>query len=259
VSDKYWIKYIADNIEATGINYETYLEQRIAALEAQELGFVATIAELEAWQSDAREALQTAIVTGGDQLEKIAELEAEAGAEKILRNSDKKLIARLMAETDQQSKQIASLRKVVDREQAAYDKLNNAFINLNLDCDKLRQQASKHKALCDSIDKSNLVVVNEDDASLWYSGTHAADDWPEGFYCENPVAAEIDRLRREADEADTLIAKQRELLTGVANALRGEPDQLHSHSHHDLPERALKMRQQVARMPHPPADSGEAK
>jgi hypothetical protein len=92
-------------------------------------------------------------------------------------------------------------------------------------------------------------VVNEDDANLWYSGASTEDDWPEGFHCENPVAAELDRLRREADEADTLIAKQRELLTGVANALRGEPDPLRSHSHHDLPERALKMREQVARMP----------
>lgn len=58
-------------------------------------------------------------------------------------------------------------------------------------------------------------------------------------------AAEIERLtaecavaRKDVDEAETLVSKQSALLTGVANALRGDPPPLASHGHHDLPERA---------------------
>jgi len=45
----------------------------------------------------------------------------------------------------------------------------------------------------------------------------------------------------DADEVaylDALLARQRAILTGVANALRGDPGPLASHSHHDLAERA---------------------
>jgi hypothetical protein len=42
----------------------------------------------------------------------------------------------------------------------------------------------------------------------------------------------------EVDYLDALLARQHEILTGVANALRGDPGPLASHSHHDLAERA---------------------
>lgn len=42
----------------------------------------------------------------------------------------------------------------------------------------------------------------------------------------------------EVDHLDALLARQRAILTGVANALRGDPGPLASHSHHDLAERA---------------------
>jgi hypothetical protein len=42
----------------------------------------------------------------------------------------------------------------------------------------------------------------------------------------------------ELDELHALVDRQRTILTGVANALRGDPGPLASHSHHDLAERA---------------------
>ena len=44
--------------------------------------------------------------------------------------------------------------------------------------------------------------------------------------------------RAEIDHLDALLARQHAILTGVANALRGDPGPLASHSHHDLAERA---------------------
>lgn len=52
------------------------------------------------------------------------------------------------------------------------------------------------------------------------------------------LTAERDAARKDVDEAETLVSKQAALLTGVANALRGDPAPLASHGHHDLPERA---------------------
>ena len=51
---------------------------------------------------------------------------------------------------------------------------------------------------------------------------------------EASTADEVDRL-------DALLARQHAILTGVANALRGDPGPLASHSHHDLAERAAAM------------------
>ena len=48
----------------------------------------------------------------------------------------------------------------------------------------------------------------------------------------------VRELEAEAEINHRLISRQSDLLTGVANALRGEPDELSTHSHHDLPERA---------------------
>ena len=48
---------------------------------------------------------------------------------------------------------------------------------------------------------------------------------------ETPTADEVEYL-------DALLARQHAILTGVADALRGDPGPLASHSHHDLAERA---------------------
>jgi hypothetical protein len=52
------------------------------------------------------------------------------------------------------------------------------------------------------------------------------------------VTADLDAFRAELDELHALVARQSAILTGVANALRGPPGPLASHSHHDLAERA---------------------
>ena len=54
-------------------------------------------------------------------------------------------------------------------------------------------------------------------------------------------AAEIDRL-------DALLSRQHAILTGVANALRGNPDPLALHGHHDLAERAAAVVAELARL-----------
>lgn len=59
--------------------------------------------------------------------------------------------------------------------------------------------------------------------------------------------SERDRLRAELDELHTLVARQAAILTGVANALRGPPGPLASHSHHDLAERAAEMAEERRR------------
>ena len=51
---------------------------------------------------------------------------------------------------------------------------------------------------------------------------------------ETPTADEVGYL-------DALLARQHAILTGVADALRGDPGPLASHSHHDLAERAAAM------------------
>ena len=45
----------------------------------------------------------------------------------------------------------------------------------------------------------------------------------------------------EVDHLDALLARQHAILTGVADALLGDPGPLASHSHHDLAERAAAM------------------
>lgn len=62
------------------------------------------------------------------------------------------------------------------------------------------------------------------------------------------VVAELDRARDETDYLDALLARQHAILTGVANALRGDPGPLASHSHHDLAERAAAAVAEVARL-----------
>ncbi len=48
------------------------------------------------------------------------------------------------------------------------------------------------------------------------------------------VTAERDALRAERDGEHDLIARQEGILTAVANALKGAPPALRTHSHHDL-------------------------
>lgn len=51
----------------------------------------------------------------------------------------------------------------------------------------------------------------------------------------------VEELNSELDEATALIAKQATILTGVANALHGDPPPLTTWSHHDLAELAAAM------------------
>lgn len=52
------------------------------------------------------------------------------------------------------------------------------------------------------------------------------------------MAARIAELEKDAEEVFATGQRMAQLLTGVANALRGAPDPLSAHSWHDLPERA---------------------
>ena len=58
---------------------------------------------------------------------------------------------------------------------------------------------------------------------------------------ETPADDEGKSMQDEVDELHAIVARQRTILTGVANALRGEPGPLASHGHHDLAERAAAM------------------
>ena len=58
---------------------------------------------------------------------------------------------------------------------------------------------------------------------------------------EEMAPAVAEDPREEVDYLDALLARQHAILTGVANALRGDPGPLASHSHHDLAERAAAM------------------
>ena len=60
-------------------------------------------------------------------------------------------------------------------------------------------------------------------------------------HAREETAAEVDYL-------DALLARQHAILTGVANALRGDPGPLASHSHHDLAERAAAAVAEIARL-----------
>ncbi len=55
------------------------------------------------------------------------------------------------------------------------------------------------------------------------------------------TGAGTEAARDEVDYLDALLARHHTILTGVANALRGDPGATASHSHHDLAERAAAM------------------
>ena len=58
--------------------------------------------------------------------------------------------------------------------------------------------------------------------------------------------ARVQEAEQEVVEQDALRERLSSILTHVANALKGEPDELSKHSWHDLPEIAATLRQQLA-------------
>jgi hypothetical protein len=54
--------------------------------------------------------------------------------------------------------------------------------------------------------------------------------------------------REEIEEYSSLLTRQGDLLTGVANALKGPPPELTSWSHHDLPELAAAAAHRIVRI-----------
>ena len=61
------------------------------------------------------------------------------------------------------------------------------------------------------------------------------------------LEAQVERLRKQAQEYDWLIGRQSFLLTQVANALKGKPKPLHLHDWSDLPMVARKLAKKAKR------------
>lgn len=61
-------------------------------------------------------------------------------------------------------------------------------------------------------------------------------------YC----AGEIAQLRKEENYLSRLVDKQADILTRTANVLKGEPEELAMHSHHDLAEVAAALQARAA-------------
>lgn len=57
-----------------------------------------------------------------------------------------------------------------------------------------------------------------------------------------------DEMREEEELSHTLIGRQGDLLRGVVNALKGEPPELTSWSHHDAPELAAAAVKRIAEL-----------
>lgn len=60
----------------------------------------------------------------------------------------------------------------------------------------------------------------------------------------------LDALQREIDDDYELITRQGDLLTGVANALKGPPGPLMMHDHADLPKVAEQVMEQLKEATH---------
>ena len=52
----------------------------------------------------------------------------------------------------------------------------------------------------------------------------------------------ISGLKIKEEVSSELTSRQSDLLTGVVNAIRGDPEPLHLHSHHDAPELAKSLK-----------------
>lgn len=83
--------------------------------------------------------------------------------------------------------------------------------------------------------EAELAAIR-DDLFLWIHKGHA------GRTSLDALLAEVDRLREAEEESDALRGRMAELLTGVANALKGQPDPMTKHDWSDLPELALALR-----------------
>jgi hypothetical protein len=73
-----------------------------------------------------------------------------------------------------------------------------------------------------------------------YLRQHAALQRPNVRAELEHIANEVQAMRQEADDEDTLRTRMAQLLTDTANALKGAPAELHRHSWHDLPEIAAQ-------------------
>lgn len=62
------------------------------------------------------------------------------------------------------------------------------------------------------------------------------------------LVAEVEKLRNLDDDYSGLLIRQGELLTGVVNAIRGNPRELTTWSHHDAPELARELVAEVERL-----------
>lgn len=69
---------------------------------------------------------------------------------------------------------------------------------------------------------------------------HATNGGGLNDYNARALLAHIAALKQEADFHFHLISRQGRLLTGVVNAIRGQPGELQSWSHHDAPELAQR-------------------
>ena len=62
------------------------------------------------------------------------------------------------------------------------------------------------------------------------------------------LAAEVERLKMEADESHDLRARMEQLLIGAANGLKGDPGPLTRHDWSDLPAIAAEAKAQVGKL-----------
>jgi hypothetical protein len=97
-----------------------------------------------------------------------------------------------------------------------------------------------------------MLVLDKNGVAPWRAMI-SAEEWDAAHPDRAPhrlvpmvETAELERAVQDRDELSVLTKRQSDLLTGVANALRGEPDELTLWSHHDLPQRAAEARKSLA-------------
>ena len=77
--------------------------------------------------------------------------------------------------------------------------------------------------------------------SAWQYGTMSEDDFQPASECEEVLDSLIESAL-EIKEETAQLEQLADILTRTANALKGPPDELASHSWHDLPEIAKKLK-----------------
>lgn len=80
--------------------------------------------------------------------------------------------------------------------------------------------------------------ATEFDAKI--ADTNRVDVWPACEFDRSKLLGHIAALEQEEHFVHRLNTRQTKLLTGVVNAIRGEPDELTLWSHHDAPELAQR-------------------